>query len=258
MNENELNDKDIDLSLEKTLKPLIDIKPDEGFRNDLKYRFMEKVKTESAKKPVKEYTARSLFLLPRFKRSLIAVAAILVLSIGTAVASTGTMPDSPLYPVKKAMESVSKAISNDKAKALKILEFNYRRVQEIKYLKETGDIKQVPDLMREINQNIKEIKSISAKLPFGERQEIAVGVDRFVKENKSFAPEHDKKIEEKGQKRTKGITEESDKAGKASENKSVGGTGEAKGKKPVSPGTQGESKSKNDNADKTKKPKGKK
>jgi hypothetical protein len=104
-----------------------------------------------------------------------------MLSFGTAFASTNAMPDSPLYPLKKAIEAINKTISFDgRTRALKILNFNYERVQEIKYLQKIGDNKKNPLLMKEINQNIKEMNAILVRENFADKEELRKRLNNFI------------------------------------------------------------------------------
>lgn len=178
----ELNDREINLLAKKTMKPLTEIKPDEDFRNELKYRFMEKAKSAQAKKPAKEYTARGFFVFPGFRRSLAVVTAILVLTAGMAFASTNAMPDSPLYGVKKAFEHIDKTMSiSREAKTEKILNHNSRRIDEIKYLKKKN-AKKIEELLLEIEQNTKELNSALKDIPLDRRQNLENKIDKFIGE----------------------------------------------------------------------------
>ncbi len=84
-----------------------------------------------------------------------AVALFAVLSTGAAYASTNAMPDSPLYPVKRATEHARLAITfSDDSRAIYHLELIERRTLELAAVAETGDTEQVAKISRDVLKNI--------------------------------------------------------------------------------------------------------
>ena len=84
-----------------------------------------------------------------------AVALFAVLSTGAAYASTDAMPDSPLYPVKRATEHARLAITfSDDSRAIYHLELIERRTLELAAVAETGDTEQVARISRDVLKNI--------------------------------------------------------------------------------------------------------
>ena len=84
-----------------------------------------------------------------------AIALFAVLSTGAAYASTNAMPDSPLYPVKRATEHARLAITfSDDSRAIYHLELIERRTLELAAVAETGDTEQVAKISRDVLKNI--------------------------------------------------------------------------------------------------------
>ena len=78
-----------------------------------------------------------------------------ILSTGAAYASTDALPDSPLYPVKRATEHARLAITfSDDSRAIYHLELIERRTLELAAVAESGDAEQVAQLSRDVLKNI--------------------------------------------------------------------------------------------------------
>ncbi len=83
------------------------------------------------------------------------MALFVILSTGAAYASTDALPDSPLYPVKRATEHARLAITfSDESRAIYHLELIERRTLELAAMAETGDAEQVAQLSRDVLKNI--------------------------------------------------------------------------------------------------------
>lgn len=172
------------------LAHLSSITPDEGLKDKIKAQIMEKVAQDKAASNVRLFR-------PRFGarlRPVAILAAMMLLGTGTAFASTGAMPDSMLYPVKKAIESVSKNMANNKSRTLQILTFNQRRIEEIQYLKATNDGKGIGQLVKEINMNIKELKLLSKDISRDDRKNIEDKLAKFLDKNQRLIAKQEAKI----------------------------------------------------------------
>ncbi len=78
-----------------------------------------------------------------------------ILSTGAAVASTDSLPDNPLYPVKRVTERARLAMTfSEDSRALYHLELIERRTRELASIAEDGQTDQVEQLSREILKNI--------------------------------------------------------------------------------------------------------
>lgn len=126
--------------------------------------------------------SRSVVLFSRLsyaRKSIAVLAALFILSMGTAMASTSAMPDSVLYPLKRAIESVSKTVAGQQGRALQVLAFNERRIAEIKYLQQTGDPQGIGQLVKEINLNIKELRKLMRGLGPEQAKKVKSKLDKF-------------------------------------------------------------------------------
>ncbi len=78
-----------------------------------------------------------------------------VLSTGAAYASNDALPDSPLYPVKRATEHARLAITfSDESRAIYHLELIERRTLELAAVAESGDQVLAEELSRDVLKNI--------------------------------------------------------------------------------------------------------
>ena len=83
------------------------------------------------------------------------MALFVILSTGAAYASTDALPDSPLYPVKRATEHARLAITfSDESRAIYYLELIERRTLELAAVVENGDQQQAEELSRDVLKNI--------------------------------------------------------------------------------------------------------
>ena len=83
------------------------------------------------------------------------MALFVIFSMGAAYASTDALPDSPLYPVKRATEHARLAITfSDESRAIYYLELIERRTLELAAVVENGDQQQAEELSRDVLKNI--------------------------------------------------------------------------------------------------------
>lgn len=83
------------------------------------------------------------------------MAVFVILSTGAAYASTDALPDSPLYPVKRATEHARLAITfSDASRAIYHLELIERRTLELAAVAESGDQARAEELSRDVLKNI--------------------------------------------------------------------------------------------------------
>lgn len=90
-----------------------------------------------------------------------AVALLLVVLGGTGVvaASSNSLPDQPLYPVKRVVERMRLTLTFDKqAKAQVYATLANRRVEEIAIMGAKGDKKRVQDLMADLSRHLRQIQ----------------------------------------------------------------------------------------------------
>ncbi len=86
---------------------------------------------------------------------LASMALLVLLSTGAAYASTDALPDSPLYPVKRATEHARLAITfSDENRAIYHLELIERRSLELAAVVETGDQERAQELNRDLLKHI--------------------------------------------------------------------------------------------------------
>ncbi len=83
------------------------------------------------------------------------MALFVILSTGAAYASNDALPDSPLYPVKRATEHARLAITfSDESRAIYHLELIERRTLELAAVAESGDQTRAEALSRDVLKNI--------------------------------------------------------------------------------------------------------
>jgi hypothetical protein len=127
------------LWMAQTAKETSAISPRWEFRERARYEFRAALQEGSLK------NKRPLFgIKKRFITAVVSLSVVLVLGCGTVVMASNSMPDNPLYVVKLASEEVQMVLTPsdiDKAKVC-VMQAD-RRVDEIVYLAERGDVQQV-------------------------------------------------------------------------------------------------------------------
>jgi Skp family chaperone for outer membrane proteins len=204
---------------------------------EFKVALREKLLTKAAEKIGKKKP--TLFRLPRRKALALLLAATLILSlvgIGYA-ASRETDPNSPLYPVKIALEKVKLVFAREPSQKIKLhLENANRRLQELKNLKEKGSELQSKKLEFQskklsdaLNEEINEAKKLLNSLNPTERKQVEESIQQVIEEEKTLrglpsqplqqTPSKERGEKDTGEKSKEG-SEEFEKGGRESERES--------------------------------------
>lgn len=134
------------------------ILPRPEFRARARYEFHSALQEAASKK------RPSLFgLRTRLVTAMVALSIILVSGGGTVVMASSSMPDNPLYPVKLATEEVQLALTPsdiDKAKVC-VMQAD-RRVDEIVYLADKGDARQVDVAAERLDECLETLVEIAS------------------------------------------------------------------------------------------------
>jgi hypothetical protein len=142
------------------LKPLLEtalavketsaVQPRAEFKARARYQFRSALQEAAAPK------RRPFFgWLPRWATVLTAVLVLLLAGGGTVFAAAGSMPGSPLYPVKLATEQVQLTLTPSQlGKANLCAEFADRRVDEIIYMADRGDVRQVELITQRLDNRL--------------------------------------------------------------------------------------------------------
>ena len=114
--------------------------------------------------------AGSLLAFPRLNvrwaAAVPAVFVVLLLGIGAVAASGGALPGGPLYPVKRAAESVRVALTtSDEARAELHLDLAERRVEEMSDLAGRRDAKLPASLAEDLGHHLQEAQVAAAAVP---------------------------------------------------------------------------------------------
>jgi len=142
------------------LKPLLEtalaareasaIQPRPDFKARARYQFRSALK-EAA--PGKSRTSWGWF--PRWATVMAIVLVLVLAGGGTVAAADSSMPDSPLYSVKLATEQVRLTLTTSQiGKARLCAELADRRVAEIAYMADKGDVEQVEILTRRLDDKL--------------------------------------------------------------------------------------------------------
>ncbi len=152
------------------LKPLLEtalavkkasaIQPRAEFKARARYQF------HSALQEVASRRSRPFFgWLPRWATVLTIVLVLLLAGGGTVAAAAGSMPDSPLYPVKLATEEVQLVLTLSQIdKARLCAEFADRRVEEIIYMADKGDAHQVEVITERLDNRLAMLAVLASAL----------------------------------------------------------------------------------------------
>jgi len=142
------------------LKPLLEtalaareastIQPRPDFRARARYEFNSALKETAAGK-----SRLSWGWFPRWATVAAIILAVVLAGGGTVVAADSSMPDSPLYSVKLATEQVRLTLTPSQiAKARLCAQLADRRVAEIAYMADKGDVEQVEILTRRLDDKL--------------------------------------------------------------------------------------------------------
>jgi hypothetical protein len=142
------------------LKPLLEtalaareattIQPRPDFRARARYEFNSVLKETAAGK-----SRTSWGWFPRWATVAAIILAVVLVGGGTVVAADSSMPDSPLYSVKLATEQVHLTLTPSQiAKAEYCAQLADRRVAEIAYMADKGDVEQVEVLTRRLDDKL--------------------------------------------------------------------------------------------------------
>jgi len=142
------------------LKPLLEtalaareastIQPRPDFRARARYQFQAALKETAAGK-----SRTSWGWFPRWATVMAIVLALVLSGGGTVFAADSSMPDSPLYSVKLATEQVRLTLTPSQiAKAKLCAQLADRRVAEIAYMADKGDVEQVEILTRRLDEKL--------------------------------------------------------------------------------------------------------
>jgi len=134
------------------------IKPRPEFREKARYQF------RSALQGMKVERGRRFFSWqPRWATAVIVVLVLLLASGGTVAAAGNSMPDSPLYPVKLATETVRLALTPSAlGKAELYARLVDKRVVEIINMAEKGKPEQVERAAQRLNTYLARVASLAA------------------------------------------------------------------------------------------------
>ncbi len=126
------------------------ILPRAGFKARARYEFRSALQAKASK------TKLPLFSLRRgWVMVLMVVSILLVSGGGAALAASNSMPDSPLYPVKLATEQVQLALTpSDMGKARLSAMLADRRVTEIIYMVDKGDVQRVEVITQRLDERL--------------------------------------------------------------------------------------------------------
>lgn len=132
------------------VKQASSVKPREEFRARARYEFREVVAEKAQRK-----TRPAFGFLPRWATVVAVVLAVVLAGSGTVYAASGSMPDSPLYPVKLASEQARMMLpgSNEK-KAEAYADYMDRRISEIVYLAGKGDQKRMAIMVKRLDRRL--------------------------------------------------------------------------------------------------------
>ena len=134
------------------------ILPRPEFRARARYEFHSALQEAASKKRPFLFGLRT-----RLVTVMVALSIILVSGGGTVVMASSSMPDSPLYPVKLATEEVQLALTPSDIDKVKVCVMQAdRRVDEIVYLADKGDARQVDVTAERLDECLETLVEIAS------------------------------------------------------------------------------------------------
>ena len=125
------------------------IQPRADFKARARYQFRSALKEAATK------SRPSLGWFPRWATVATIALVLLLVGSGTVAAAGSSMPDSPLYPVKLATEEVRLALTpSPLGKAEFCAELADRRVAEIIYMANKGDVQQLELITQRLDERL--------------------------------------------------------------------------------------------------------
>jgi hypothetical protein len=134
------------------------IRPRREFRERAAYEFQAAIREMPAKESV-----GPVFWHRRWVTALAAVVIVLLAGTGVVAASSGSLPDGPLYGVKLATETVRIALTpSDVGKAELYVKFTNRRVDEIIAMADEGKVDQVDRVTERLDSQMIAMAGVTA------------------------------------------------------------------------------------------------
>ena len=147
------------LRTSQVTKDALAIKPHPEFRERARYQF------RAALQEMEQKRERRLFfgLQPQWATAVIAVLVLMLASVSTVAAASGSMPDGPLYPVKLAAETVQLALTPSAlGKAELYAMLADKRVAEIIKMADKGKTEQVEKAAERLNTQLIAVANLAA------------------------------------------------------------------------------------------------
>jgi hypothetical protein len=145
------------------------IQPRAEFKARARYQFRSALQEATSRR------SRPFFgWLPRWATVMTIVLILLLAGGGTVAAAAGSMPDSPLYPVKLATEQVQLMLTLSQiGKARLCARLADRRVEEIVYMAKEGDANQVELITQRLDKRLAMLAVLASALEVEEAAEEA-------------------------------------------------------------------------------------
>jgi len=141
-------------------KEALAIQPRPEFKARARYQFGSALREVKPKR-----RSFSLGWQPRWAMALSVVLIMLLAGSGTVAAAGGSMPDSPLYPVKLATEQVWLTLTpSNMGRAELHAKLADRRVVEIIYMADKGDVQQVEDIAQRLEKHLVMVAGLGSTL----------------------------------------------------------------------------------------------
>lgn len=134
------------------------VTPSPEFKARARYQFRMAL-NEAAAAPKRSW----LGWVPRWAPVTAIIVAVLGAGGGTVAAAGGSMPDSPLYRVKMAAEQVQLGLTHsNEARTQLAMDLAERRVVEIAYMANKGDVKVIEDITEQLDRRLGELTGLVA------------------------------------------------------------------------------------------------
>ena len=138
------------LQTAQTIRETSAIQPRPEFKARARYEFRSALQAKASKKKLTLFGSR-----PRLAIAFMVTSILLLAGGGTAVAASRSMPDSPLYPVKLATEQIQMTITtSDEGKARLCVTLADKRVAEICYLADKGDVQRIEGTTQRLDDHL--------------------------------------------------------------------------------------------------------
>ena len=151
-------------------KEALTTEPRPEFKARLRYQLLSKLQETASRR-----TSTLFSWIPRWATVAIMILGLIMTGGGTVTAASYSMPDNLLYPVKLATEQVWLALTpSDIGKAQLNANLADKRIDELFYIADKGDVRQIEKVAQHLDENLKMMNRFLPTIQASEAPQAAI------------------------------------------------------------------------------------